>query len=298
MSQELVDVAINVLGKPAQTTLALVSLLRHSGHRIDKVFFIEENNPINDNYAHSALLDMLGERVLRFRPRLCNWRYPMDAGRIGDKSYRHALRYQYAFERTDKRLLLLIHNDCEFVGDAVGLLQAAMEGQAGAGEIGQCHLCPAMHLGRCGPGRYREYRPDFEELRGLYAALDPAIYRRRYLDEPREDLRKRPWPLPECRLNEFCCLIDVPATLPLTMPLGPAVPFGAYLDLGNPETGNGVLDIGVAWFRDMVHLGMSFAHVPLAKVVRHDVGWTSLFDEELYTRREQRALDILAAKYS
>ncbi|WP_043631260.1 hypothetical protein [Desulfovibrio sp. TomC] len=297
MKARIVDVAINVFGKPAQTALALVSLLAHSGRFIDRIYFNEEADGLNAVFAHADILAAMGDRIVHHRPSFMNWRYAVEPGRLGDPAYRHALRYQWAFERTDKRYLLLIHNDCEFVGDVVGLLLGGLGSQSGAGEIGQCWLCPAGMVGHCGPGRYLDYRPDFAQLAALYADLDPSVYRRRYLDEPTEALRNRPWPLPECRLNEFCCLLRMDAVRPDTCPQGPARPFGAYVDVGNPWTGNGILDIGVAWFGDMVHLGHAFAHVPLSSCVRHSVGHKALFTPDLYVRREEEALAILRDKY-
>ena len=154
-----------------------------------------------------------------------------------------------------------------------------------------------MYLGRCGPGRYRDYRPDFEELAALYAALDPRIYRRKYLEEPTGELVRHPWPLPECRLNEYCCLLDMRKVRPVTCPQGPARPFGAYVDVGNPWTGNGILDIGVAWFGDLARLGHVFAHVPLAAHVRHPGGHKALFAPDMYVTREEEAIAILRDKY-
>lgn len=294
----IVDVAINVFGKPAQTALSLLSLLRHSGQWIDKIYFIEEPDVVNDLFAHADLKRFLGDRLVFFRPPRMNWRYAVDPARLGEVGYRHSLRYQYAFERTDKHFLLLIHNDCEFVGDAVGLLLKYIGGVTGAGEIGQCWLCPANYLGHCGPGRYREYRPDFETLRGLYATLDPAIYRRRYTEEPTRELVEHPWPLPECRLNEYCCLLNMAKARPDTCPDGPARPFGAYVDVGNPETGQGVLDIGVAWFGDMVRLGHEFAHVALASCLRHVVGGhKALFAPDLYVEKEAQALAVIKERF-
>jgi hypothetical protein len=297
MKTHIVDVAINVYGKPAQTALALVSLLAHSGRFIDRIYFQEEPDGLNTVFAHTDLLAALGDRLIHHRPSFMNWRYAVDESRLADPAYRHALRYQYGFEQTDKRYLLIIHNDCEFTGDAVGLLLGSLGGHSAAGEIGQCWLCPAAKLGHCGPGRYLEYRPDFAGLADLYAALDPSIYRRKYLDEPTEALRNRPWPLPECRVNEFCCLLRMDRVRPDTCPIGPARPFGAYVDVGNSYTGNGILDIGVAWFGDLVHLGHTFAHVPLSSCVSHGVGHKALFSPDLYVRREEQALAVLRDKY-
>lgn len=294
----IVDVAINVFGKPAQTALSLLSLLHHSGQWIDKIYFIEEPDVVNDLFVHADIRALLGERLVHYRPKAMSWRFAVDAARLGDAAYRHGLRYQYAFERTNKNYLLLIHNDCEFVGDAVGLLLGKIGPCTGAGEIGQCWLCPAKFLGHCGPGRYREYKPDFETLRGLYDSLDPAIYRRRYTEEPTRELVEHPWPLPECRLNEYCCLVNMAKAGPATCPQGPARPFGAYVDVGNPETGQGILDIGVAWFGDLVRLGHPFVHVPLSSCLRHVVGGhQALFDTDLYVKKEEQALAVIQARF-
>lgn len=296
MARRLVDVAINVFGKPAQTALSLISLMRHSGHLIDRIFFVEERTPINEHYDHEPLLNAL-ERVTRFRPAHTIWRFPLDPSRLSDPAYRHSLRYQYAFEHTDKSFLFLLHNDCEFVGDVIGHLLANLGSHAGVGTIGQCGLCPAAKLGKCGPGRYREYRPDFAGLEAIYRELDPSIYRRKYLVAPTQELRDNPWPLPECRLNEYSCLINMRIARPLTAPLGPARPFGAYVDVGDPETADGILDIGVAWFGDLVRMGQGFGHVDLSRHVLHSGGHTALFDYDEYIQRENRALAIIAEKY-
>lgn len=299
MREKSVDVAVNVLGKPAQTALALFSLLRHSGHLVDRIYFIEEPGPLNSNFNHAATLTALGERVRHFRPARTNWRYALEPARLGDPAYRHSLRYQYAFEETDKKYLLLIHNDCEFTGDAVGLLLGTIGDATAAGEIGQCWLCPAAMTGVCGPGRYLGYRPDYPQLAALYASIDPARYRRKYTEAPTRELIERPWPLPECRVNEFCCLLHMEKARPATCPQGPARPFGAYVDVGDPETGNGVLDIGVAWFGDLTHMGHRFAHVPLDGVMLHEgFGHKALFDEERYVACEEKALETLRAKYT
>lgn len=298
MKKPIVDVAINVLGKPAQTALALLSLLKYSGRWIDRIYFIEERNQINDAYAHADTLRLLGDRIVHYRPALMNWRYAVDASRLGEAGYRHALRYQYAFEHTDKNYLLLIHNDCEFLGDAVGLLLGNLSGHIGVGEVGQCWLCPAQKLGHCGPGRYREYKPDFDELCAIYDALPPEVYHRLYTQEPTEELIRNPWPLPECRINEYCCLLNMELARPVTCPQGPARPFGAYVDVGNAYTGNGILDIGVAWFGDVVRRGFTAGHMSLKDVVRHGHGGhKDLFKPERYVDQEEKALAILQTRF-
>ena len=45
--QNKVDVCINVFGKPWQTLCTLKSLMKHSGDKIDKIYFIKEKANLN-----------------------------------------------------------------------------------------------------------------------------------------------------------------------------------------------------------------------------------------------------------
>ena len=49
-TQKIVDVAINVCGKPFQTLTALKTLMFHSGTHIDNIYYIQENfnHPYDD----------------------------------------------------------------------------------------------------------------------------------------------------------------------------------------------------------------------------------------------------------
>ena len=69
------------------------------------------------------------------------------------------------------------------------------------------------------------------------------------------------------------------------------------MDVGNPWTGNGILDIGVAWFGELVRMGHTFAHVPLSGHVRHTMGHGALFAPDLYVSREEEALVLLRETY-
>ena len=69
------------------------------------------------------------------------------------------------------------------------------------------------------------------------------------------------------------------------------------MDVGNPATGNGILDIGVAWFGDIVHLGHTFGQVSLGAHVHHLGGHQTLFAPDAYVAREQEALAILQTRF-
>ncbi len=72
------------------------------------------------------------------------------------------------------------------------------------------------------------------------------------------------------------------------------------MDIGDPETGDGVLDIGVAWFAHLSRRGHRFKHVDMRRVFQHRVvgsGHHALFHEEDYVRDEDRAMALLEGKY-
>ncbi len=304
-----IDVLINAYGKPFQTALTLLSLLRHSGRWIDTIWLNLDRPDHSRNLGRQFVVDLL-EKVVVHEPRHWNWINHIDETRYGDEAYRHSIRYQYGWEKSDKDHVLVVHNDIHVLEDVAGLLLSRIGDRLAAGEVGQCWICPAHHHGRCSPASYLEYRPGFREF--LAMASDPrgAVLTdaANYMVCP--DIRKRPWPLPPCRVNEWCALIDLKRARPLTVPFGPARPFGAHVFEGVirglregekwQEFSNNlgvVLDTGIAWFRDVHRLGHSCAHVPLDGRITHWGGHTSMFDHAVYQANEDRARAILERDY-
>jgi hypothetical protein len=288
---EKVDCAINVFGKPYQTALALLSLLRHSGAHIDTIYFITEPNSAGD---FGALIERL-PKVNRYTPSHWLWTHPLDEGRLDDDGYRLSIRYQYAWERSDKRYLFITHNDCMYTGDIVGAMLAAIGDRIAIGRIGQCWNCPADWTHRCDSTRYLEYRPSFAELAELYRSTEvpPGRTLRKY-DRPEfsRSFQHEPWPLPECRVNEWAAMVDLDRARPLTRPFGSALPFGAY-----SRSGSETLDIGVAWFRGVSRQGCEAAHMSVENYVRHGAGHPAMFDRGLYDEGERHAREVLVAEY-
>jgi hypothetical protein len=286
-----VDCAINVFGKPNQTALALLSLFRHSGAHIDTVYFVTEPNSAG---SFDVLLERL-PKVVRFTPRHWLWTNPVDEQRLGDEDYRLSIRYQYAWERSDKRYLFVTHNDCAYTEDIVGAMLGAIGDRIAIGRIGQCWNCPAEWTNRCDSTRYLDYRPSFDELAALYRETEaPAGRRLRRYDRPEfaTSFRRQPWPLPECRVNEWAAMIDLERARPLTRPIGSALPFGAY-----SRSGSDTLDIGVAWFRGVSNQGCRAAHMHVEDYVRHGAGHPAMFDRSVYDEGERRALEVLRMEY-
>lgn len=292
---EKVDVLINVFSKPWQTSLTLLSLLRHSGQHIDRIYFHEEpaHSPF-ERRPHDRLLAFLGNRVTYFL--LPQWlgNESVCEQRLDDEAYRLSIRYQYGFEHSDKRHVLTVHNDISVHGDIVGHLLNEIGDHSGVGQIGQCWWCPAHQNGLCAPERHTSFRPSFAELDALYRNGFHPLKRRAYHYGWGQSFKDHPWPLPECRLNEWCALIDRAKTMADTRPLGAAMPLGAQVASGaligehfdQPVN----LDTGGKWFRELVLMGHSFRHVDIyGHIVHEKKGRDALINPELYIQSELAA---------
>lgn len=302
--QEKVDVLINVFGKPLQTALALLSLLHHCGARIDKIYFHEP--PATSEFEkrnHAPLLEYLREKIVYFAPRYWLGRDPTDEKRLSaDEEYRLSIRYQYGWERTDKRHVLLVHNDIEVTGDILGELLANIGTATAIGEIGQCWWCPAGQNALCSSERYTEFKPTYHQLMYIYNHNMDYTNRRAYNLGLRAEFLDNPWPLPECRVNEWCVLVDMDKAKPATQPFGPATPLGCFIasgvKIGENWDENVNLDTGVQWFRDLNHMGHTFADYPVEKHIVHDrKGSVALGSPEIYVRNEMAAKAKLKEKF-
>lgn len=282
-----VDVAVNVYKKPQQTAVTLLSLLEHSGQLIDKIYLVVDAP--GTEHLYDSLLDRLADRVVLFVPRFHLWvrtakyfrrLYPW-------RALRHSLRYQYAWEATDKRHLFITHNDVLYTGDVVRLFLQKIEGHIGVGRVGQCWNCPASAAGVCSSETYLEYRPTEDQYKALIRE-HPGARANLYSRYPHKEV----WPLPECRLNEWTCLIDMEKARPITVPQGKCTPFGALH-----------LDIGTEWFYDVHQLGHSVFHVDDPEYFVHSwlspegSGHALLFDEERYLAAEAAAADLLEERF-
>jgi hypothetical protein len=280
--KELVDVVICAYGKPYQTAITLASLLQHSGQHIDKIYFQEERQqPFEDEVA--SVIDCFGEKnFVHYKPQHHIGVEFTDKLRFGDDAYRRSIRYQYAWEESDKRFLFLTHNDCLFTADIVGGMLQRLKDRtyAGVGRVGQCWNCPAYSAGVCDGDRYASYNPVYEEaVRIVEEYPSPRTYKEG-ID------RHSPMPLPECRLNEFACLINLEMVRNLVSPIGDIEPFGTL-----------TLDIGTDWFRKLNLQGYRFLNwyegMIHAWCSDGANGLSSDNDYETYCRNETKAKDYL-----
>lgn len=282
----LVDVALNYYGKPYQTMLTIESLLDHSAEHIDRVYLIIERCQPRDDESLEPLLDRYADRLVCFTPRYyLAWASAGYARLRLDRHMRQAVRYQFALESTDKDYLFMSHNDIVYHADLVGEFKRVLgsTGAAGAGLVGQCWNCFAQAAGYCDSSRYAGVRLSYEEAERLNA-LHPSPRH----NPPAID-RKHPQPLPECRLNEFACMLDTAIYRRECMPKGSILPFGAY-DRG--------IDMGSGWFRSMRLRGYAIANVNIWDYCEHGVGMghPDLFDEDRYAAKEQAARQLLVQR--
>lgn len=299
--QPVVDVALHIFGKPYQTALCLASLARHMGDRIRTIFYVmEPSRPKYDTLGVESLVDLVPRMRCGMVPEWLAVK-PLDAGRLREDAYRHSLRYQYAWESSDADCLFTLHNDMEFRGDVITPMLAALPGHVAVGPVGQCWNCPAARADivkacgvngglPCRPAAYGDFRCSAADLQALYRKARASGMRLRVAGRTQfgPEYERRPWPLPECRVNEWCCLVDLRMAREATVPQGSGRPFGCYLPYQ---------DLGVAWFRDMHHRGMKARHFPLPDYVLHRGGHQALFDEAQYRAAEADAAATLARDY-
>jgi len=291
-SQNSVDVVVQMYGKPLMTATAISSLLKKSGQWINKIYLIEERKqPFNADSKFIA--KHFKDKVIRYRPWFYNGLAAAKVSLFGFPAYRRAVRYQYAFEKSDRKYLYVMHNDMLFHEDILGMYLSEMQSGnfAGVGPIGMCWNCPASYAGLCTPETYTEYRPtetELAEISAHYPAPRKEVYD--YFRGGRE-----PWPLPECRLNEWSALIDLEQTLPYQYPYYKDVMFG-QMDM----------DVAVRWFHQMNNKGLTFKNLPLHHYATHvwtgkegevNSGVSTSANMDLYTRAETMSYEKLVTEF-
>ena len=280
-----VDVVINTYGKPYNTAATLYSLLKHSGQWIDKVYFITEKKQPDDS-DFGFITKGLGSKVVTYTPPLWLWVRPFRHKLLFRlRPFRRSVRYQYGWEQTDKDFLFITHNDVLYSADIIGAMLGQIGDKIGIGPVGQCWNCSAHFAGVCTPDTYTQYRPSYPELLELMKRY-PGSREKDYGNLPYKD---RPWPLPECRLNEWTAMVNMKLARQVTMPMGDALPFGAFFDL----------DIGTRWFSDVHNMGYQVANFDLGGYARHawagtvPNGHSALSNKEEYEYAERVAEEYL-----
>lgn len=264
-----VDIIINVFGKPWQTLCTLNSLLKHSGNHIDKIYFIEEKC---QPYGNSVnwIIEKFGN-IVHYIPQEHYGvsSFVVNSDHAKTDIDRFNFRYQYGIEKSDKKYVFLTHNDILYTNDIIGNMLSDIEDNVGIGLIGQCWNCPAFHAGLCNSEKFNSYKPTYEDIQELFKTHTPVRYHfYQWLD------KDHVMPMPECRLNEFACLINREITLKESMPNGNVPFFGSM----------GILDTGCSWFKGMCLLGYKFKHYDINKDSSHGYFSKLASSERDYTK--------------
>jgi hypothetical protein len=273
-----VDVCINVYGKPWQTLCTLKSLIQHSGHHIDKIFLIKEKiQPYEENidFIFKYFKDLIIYSPVRYE-------FWSESKCLTDENERYTIRYQYGIEKSNKKYIFLTHNDVLYTGDILSDMLNKAEGMAGVGEIGQCWNCPANHIGVCSGEKFYEWEPTYDAVMRL-----PLPFLRTTKELIDENFPK---PLPECRLNEWACLLDRELLIKEQN----------YQDRNSIFGLANTVDIGCSWFKHMTkknyrfsHYNQNYIHCYWAK----NAGHPTLIDEGKYRLSEEEASKYFYANF-
>lgn len=259
---EKVDVAIQSYKKPESLVYTILSLRKYCGEHIDTIYINDDcsGKDIINFYSDPALLEMIkpiriqtrinespsGYNVTLMTKEAFRKKNPIQKLQILSWALIHRLawhntsddvRYQWAINSTDKKYLFIIHDDIKFFDDVLGLYLQKMTDQkdlAIVGDLGYERLCPFGPCGeKCSPEKI---------LQGKYPCKTWPVtgYRsiiHRIMGRSRRD----------CRINEWCCLINVDVAHQIEKK------FGVYF--GNYEAGG---DVATYWLDRALKLGYKF----------------------------------------
>jgi hypothetical protein len=273
-----VDVVINVYGKPWQTLCTLKSLMKHSSKHIDKIFLIKENKQPYDEkidwiFPYFNNLVVYTPNKYKFNVRSLN---------LNDNDERYSVRYQYGFEKSDKELIFVTHNDVLYTDDIIGDMINNIGDSVGIGEIGQCWNCPAKKSNLCSGDKFYNWNPTYDDV----ISLDLPHIRTNINNIDKIN----PKPMPECRLNEWACLINRNKSNSETYPNGDTPLFGTY-----------GIDMGDLWFKSL-HL-KNYSFVDYRKNYIHSYwsesgnGYQTQLNENLYNKSEENAKKYYELNY-
>ena len=289
-----VDVCIIYFGKPYQTIISILTLLKYSRLHINKIYITVEKKQPFDTYGDIfKVVQAVKSQVSidLFYPQYFYDLDTLDYERVKNNTdYRWSIPYQYALENAEMNYLFIMHNDMVFHHDMIGEMLPVLTQNgkmAGTGSIGQCWSCPASFAGLCNGFKFQKYVPDKAAAISLHDKYDTP--RKEKDIEVLETGRIHP--LPECRLNEYACLIDLEIYRSTTLPDAGNVCFGGNWGF--------TADLGTGWFHQMVNQGYQFQHFILEDYAIHSMfnpagqGIQAYTKEDNYILSERNALNYI-----
>lgn len=278
-----VDICINVYGKQYQTLVTLKSLLKYNSDYINKIYLIEEAKQPHPTDFEFIKNELNYCNLVHFKPNHHLWVYGTQELLLSDEKYRHSIRYQYAFEKTENDFLFIIHNDVLFKTKFLDILidDVNKNRYIGIGQLGQCWNCPLQYEKLCNADICQDVNLSNNQI---FDAINKHQQTRTFGIQHLID-KKKPLPLPECRLNEWFAFINMQI---VGKEFKSSFPFGGY----------GILDIGTEFYREAILSGFKFKNIDINEHCTHAYfsnngnGHSSMSNDEKYFSEEE-----LAKKY-
>lgn len=252
--KQKIDLSVQSYKKPESLLYTLMCLKECSGHHIDTLYINDDcsgddlegiylNDKVKDYFSDWNIKVRVNTRPVRWYRAFVNGYRPsylsvkkflnhkfLDLFRKEKLFHiQEDIRYQWAINSTDKHYLFIIHDDIEFYDDIVGFyLDNITDNCAVIGELGQCWRCIFAEANPpCNPEKI---------MKSIYPSKNWP------LTVDKSSGHKR-----ACRINEWCCLINVEAVKCITEK--ERCFFGNYDDDG---------DVGAYWFEQVVKHGYNF----------------------------------------
>lgn len=263
LENQKIDVAVLSYKKPESLVYTLLSLKAVSGQHIDTIYIDDDQSGEGtvEVYSHPDFIEAMAPIKIKVRVNEKHagvyfynkgmFKRPKNFLQVGKDMLKGRkpviicdddVRYQWALNQTDKKWLMIIHDDIKFYGDVIGLyLDEVSEKRAIIGDLGQCWRCG--YENSCSPEKIMQGK------------------------KPNNS-----WPIDNehgwrfkraCRVNEWSALINMDVAKKLYKK---SILFGQYEDFG---------DIGAYWFDEAIAAGYE-VYDPLAgsdKKAYYDHGW-------------------------
>jgi len=256
---EKVDVAIQSYKKPESLIYTLLCLKKYCGNHIDTVYINDDLSGeetikfyTDENFIKAMFPIKIKLRINKyhFKPgvvqtTLPKYIFPLSLSDLhslykglkqGFFIPENDIRYQWAINTTDKSKLLILHDDVKINSDVVALYLECFNSNSKliiSGQLGQCNICRHSQKG-CIPAGI---------MKGIYPSkiwpktISITDNKQKYI----------------CRINEWCCMIDVSKTKKIKSH------FGAFY--------RGA-DTAAYWFNEAVKKGYEFVD-PFAEKNNH-----------------------------
>ena len=262
-----IDVAINSYKKPESLIYTLMTLKKVAGDMIDTVYINDDlsGNGVCDIYRSPAIREYFKPWKINVReniqnvglkqvyvrgyyPNYMDWKYLLKRWpRFWRKKFNHNredIRYQYAIDHTDKEYLLIVHDDVRFIKNVIPVFFEAFQKDPElmiTGELGQCWRC-----------KFANFCHSEDILKGKYPSKYWPCTPNKLIEKP-ENYSPEQGIDYACRINEWCCMLNVKKALAATEESR------AFFGNMYPHA-----DTAAYWFAESVRLGYKFTD-PLLK---------------------------------